>query len=401
MEMSIDVSVVVPVHNVEGYLEECLESLVNQTLKQIEIICVDDHSTDSSRSILERYALRDSRIIILSSSELNPEKNTAANSNNKGAGYARNIGLSVAKGDYVIFLDADDYFELTFLEEMSRRIRDKGADICLCGAFNYNCETKKETKSPAVLKQGYLNGYDVFSAKEFPKNIFSITSPAPWSKLYKRSFLISNNLQFQCLDNSNDVFFYVATFVCAKSIVFIPKCFIHYRLSRPGSLQNSNKEKNPDNFCKALIKCMYYIVEKNMLFELQHAFSLFATEIIRFNLGSAKSYKEWKSVVDSARGVIILFDNIFIKENCCSLSSRWLELKAAFVNKSAEDILWESFLASSRENAELKRKLTYEKSKNKKLDNKIKQIRSSASFQIGSSILLPYRKIKQLLSKEG
>lgn len=125
----IKVSVIVPVYNVEKYLKEAMDCIINQTLKEIEIICVDDGSTDSSLDILNKYADKDNRIIILEQE-------------NQGAGVARNTGLDIARGEYLSFLDPDDFFELTLLEEFYEKAISCDADIVVCGLNTYD-ETKK------------------------------------------------------------------------------------------------------------------------------------------------------------------------------------------------------------------------------------------------------------------
>lgn len=101
----VKVSVVIPVYNVENYLEECLDSIINQTLKDIEIICINDGSTDASIDILEKYAKADSRIQIF-------------NQNNSGLSAARNRGIELSKGEFVYFIDSDDYLDLNALKEL-------------------------------------------------------------------------------------------------------------------------------------------------------------------------------------------------------------------------------------------------------------------------------------------
>ena len=115
---NIKVSVIIPVYNVEPYLKECLNSIINQTLKDIEIICIDDCSTDNSYQILEEYSKKDNRIIILKN-----EKNTG------GPSTARNKGIDLAKGDYLYFIDSDDYIENNFLEEMYNTAKEYNTDI--------------------------------------------------------------------------------------------------------------------------------------------------------------------------------------------------------------------------------------------------------------------------------
>lgn len=106
--MEVKISVIIPVYNVEKYLRECLDSVVNQTFKDIEIICVDDGSTDKSLEILQEYKRKDDRFVILQQ-------------RHSGAGAARNYGLKLAEGKYIQFLDSDDYFEPTLLEELYTR----------------------------------------------------------------------------------------------------------------------------------------------------------------------------------------------------------------------------------------------------------------------------------------
>lgn len=142
--MNCLVSVIVPVCNVETYLEQALNTLKSQTLCDIEVICVDDGSTDSSRSIIEGYCERDARFRLMAQ-------------NNRGAALARNRGLGEASGKYVIFLDSDDFFEPTLLQRMYERIEEYGADICLCGAYNFNCLRGVEEKSNAVLKLSLIH----------------------------------------------------------------------------------------------------------------------------------------------------------------------------------------------------------------------------------------------------
>ena len=109
------VSVIIPVYNVEKYLRKCLESVVNQTLKDIEIICVNDGSTDSSALILDEYARNDNRIKVYTQE-------------NQGQGAARNMALELAQGDYIAFVDSDDWLEVSALEELYKFITEKGAE---------------------------------------------------------------------------------------------------------------------------------------------------------------------------------------------------------------------------------------------------------------------------------
>ena len=128
-ESQIKVSVIVPVYNTRPYLPQCLDSLCGQTLKEIEILCIDDGSTDGSAEYLEEAAKRDGRIRVF-------------RENNTGAGAARNIGLLEAKGAYLAFLDSDDFAEPQMLERMYREAWDAAADICVCQARRWHEDLK-------------------------------------------------------------------------------------------------------------------------------------------------------------------------------------------------------------------------------------------------------------------
>ena len=139
----IAVSVILPVYNVERFLSQCLDSLIQQTLRNIEIICVDDGSTDRSVEILENYAKRDKRIRIV-------------HQPNAGAGAARNSGMKIARGKYLSFLDSDDFYELEMLEKAYLKCEKDDANICVYRSNQYNQQTSKYTDMSWTIKRKYL-----------------------------------------------------------------------------------------------------------------------------------------------------------------------------------------------------------------------------------------------------
>ena len=134
----IKVSVIVAVYNGEEYLEQCMDSICGQTLQDIEIICVDDGSTDSSCDILERYREKDERVQVY-------------HQKNLYAGIARNTGKSHAQGEYLVFWDCDDFFEPEALEKMYEKAKEQDADICVCGARQYLQEKKQSFPVPRCI----------------------------------------------------------------------------------------------------------------------------------------------------------------------------------------------------------------------------------------------------------
>lgn len=171
----IKVSVIVPVYNVEDYLIECLTSIINQTLKEIEIICIDDCSTDGSYSILEEYAKKDYRIILIKNEE------------NMGVGYTRNVGEKLAKGEYIHFMDPDDCISLNFYECMYNTAKKYNSDVVniknILNIEKYN-KTRKYNNKEYEADVGLNNMYS------FKDSIYFTL----WSKLLKTSFLLENNI---------------------------------------------------------------------------------------------------------------------------------------------------------------------------------------------------------------
>ena len=158
------VSVIIPVYNTEEYLRECLDSVVNQTLKDIEIICIDDGSTDSSLDILKEYAKKDNRITVLKQK-------------NQSSGIARNAGLSIAQGKYLSFLDSDDLFELELLESLYKKIISTKSDIAICDADKFDSEGNNYNLKMLNLKN--VPEKNSFSQNDIPNNeIYDITLPA-------------------------------------------------------------------------------------------------------------------------------------------------------------------------------------------------------------------------------
>ena len=232
------VSVIIPVYNVEEYLRECLDSVVNQTLKEIEIICVDDGSTDNSLEILKEYAKKDSRITVITQQNLH-------------AGVARNAGLAVAKGEYLSFLDSDDFFELNMLEETYNKAKNDNAEIIIFGNYVYD-----QTKLKDIRKTTYLEKFlkkSPFSPEEFSNDLFLISNPNAWTKLFKKDIVKKNNVFFEKYISCNDITFVNTMLTLAHRISLINNPYIHYRI-------NTKINISADRGAKA--SCFVYAIKK-------------------------------------------------------------------------------------------------------------------------------------------
>ena len=200
MDSEIKISIIVPVYNTEKYLAQALDSLTGQTLKEIEIICVNDGSTDGSGEILARYASRDSRIKIITQT-------------NSGQSAARNAGMKAARGEYIGFLDADDWADKSAFEKLYRQSDDDDMVIGNICVYNQSMNTYDYNDSYCsinIFPQGFYNKH--FSPVECKDFLFRI-SVTPWNKIYKRSFLIENNLFFCSNLNFEDNPFFIEAFL--------------------------------------------------------------------------------------------------------------------------------------------------------------------------------------------
>lgn len=219
------VSVVLPVYNVERYLAACLDSLRSQSLRDIEIICVDDGSTDRSPMLLEMAAATDSRISIITKP-------------NGGLSSARNVGLAAATGDYVMFVDSDDFLHRRACETVVKTFAKTQAEIVTFGAYIHPSAhaTRWLTKTLSPRKK-------VFEAFE-PDLLFKEAArPFVWRSAFTRMFLEREGLGFdETVPFGEDQVFYFAAYPLSRRTALIPKRLYYYRASRPHSLMASRFE---------------------------------------------------------------------------------------------------------------------------------------------------------------
>lgn len=205
MIIMVKVSVVVAVYNVEDYLEECLNSLTNQTLTDIEIICVNDGSSDNSLKILEQYAKKDSRIQVYSQE-------------NQGHAVATNVGMTYATGDYLYLMDSDDVIKEKTLELAYNKATECDVDFVIFKAINYDNDEDKYFETISYSMDEVYNRVkdEIFSYDDVKDLIFTL-SVTPWSKLYKRSLITENNIVFpEGLIFDDNVFFWEVLFNSEK-----------------------------------------------------------------------------------------------------------------------------------------------------------------------------------------
>ena len=248
------ISIIIPVYNSEKVIEECLNSLLVQTFKDFEIICVNDGSTDNTLNILKNIKKKDKRINII-------------NQNNTGAGISRNEGMKKAKGEYLIFLDSDDIFEKTMLENLYNKIIEKDVDIVICNSITFKTQNKRKIfskrKNYLISNKRIKNKNNPFSSFDIKKDFFNLFIWWPWDKLYKKKYIKNLGIKFQNLRSTNDLYFVASSVIASKKILFLDKILIYHRVGVKSSISNS-REKSWDNFYYALKELKHFLIKKGL-----------------------------------------------------------------------------------------------------------------------------------------
>ncbi len=225
------ISVVIPVYNVERYIGLCLDSVINQTYKNLEIICVNDGSTDESLKIIEEYQEHDNRIKII-------------NQENRGLSAARNTGIKQVTGDYIAFLDSDDWVEEDFYEKLYNACENNNADVSI-GLTCYYYNNQNIQTDRWVNQHAFANKNNIVETIEDRQNI--IYSCACWNKIYKTELIKKNNLSFPEGLNIEDVPFTFAISILANKLVKVPEAKIFYRQQPDSIMQKASSTRLP--FC--------------------------------------------------------------------------------------------------------------------------------------------------------
>lgn len=222
------ISVIIPVYNVEPYLEKCVRSVLDQTFKDIEVICVDNASTDASPAILKKLAQQDDRVRVFTVENLGP-------------GHSRNKGLDEACGAYITFVDSDDFIAPKFCETLYHVAQVKNLDIAACDFYEYHHDNGQIVASSHRFEltcQYDLDSTQGNSRTDFAN--FAFASPFVWGKLYRRDIIEAPKIRFP-LGAVEDVPFIVSCLVQAKRVKRIPDYLYYYRVGRPGSISGKTE----------------------------------------------------------------------------------------------------------------------------------------------------------------
>lgn len=298
----IKLSLIIPVYNSESYLHKCLESAVNQTLKQIEIIIVNDGSTDSSVDIIKDFIAVDNRIVFI-------------NQQNLGLSCARNAGIKIAKGEFIGFLDSDDSLDSTFAQKMYAYAKETSSDIVMCDYFKviqkppYNIVIHKNIKNT------------IYSSSEALHKIIldlSIQNYA-WDKIYKRNLFIDNNvfypegMYYEDMPTTFRLFYY------ANQVAYIEQP-LYYYLQRKNSITRTFSDKHIDDIIKALYLMKEFMLDNSIYLKYQKEYKFFCYKnLVIFTQAILINYKPDKYTIKEAikylsSQINILKNDIILKE---------------------------------------------------------------------------------------
>lgn len=266
------ISVIIPCYNVEQFVAQCLDSIVNQTLCDIEIICIDDGSTDHTLEILKRYEGSDNRITVISQE-------------NSGAGAARNNGLRLAKGKYLSFLDADDFFEPNMLEEAYLSAEEYQADFVVFNSNQYHMDRDAFVATPLVIAVDQIPEQMPFSYQELTGNVFRTFVGWAWDKLFRKDFVLKHGLWFQEQRTTNDMLFVFSALVVADRIAVVDKVLVHRRRGNGESL-SVTREKSWHCFYDALIALRQRLYQEGIYEKLEQDYIDYALHFCLWNLNT-------------------------------------------------------------------------------------------------------------------
>lgn len=282
-------SIIVPVYNVEKYLPKCLDSLVNQTYKNIEIICINDGSTDNSLAILNEYAQKDIRIKII-------------NQENQGVSVARNNGIDNATGDYILFVDADDYIDINTCNIISKHIETVNADVI---SFQFDVITTNKIIHSYPNLYNDVNNIRFNKINNDEKDIFEILVNIPWKciwdKAYKKNFLITNKIKFnKNLTHAEDSLFMMDVFLCKPLTILIQDKLYFYKMDNPNSaihISNNEYVNKSKKYLDTIMEYSTYNIYTNSIkaFFMNDALNILVSKLCKSKLDN--KFIEYKSYI--------------------------------------------------------------------------------------------------------
>lgn len=324
------VSLVIPVYNSARYLRQCLDSVTGQTYQNLEIICINDGSADDSLAILKEYAAGDNRIRIFSKEN-----------EGKGAASARNLGLKNASGEYIQFIDSDDFFESDMVEILVEKAVDTGSDVVICAGQAFDDEKQCVAGRLPHPDLYYAPDMESFSWKDCPEYICEIADNYAWNKLFRRQLLIGHGLSFTPIPISDDQDISMIAPIVAKRVAIVDRALINYRVGT-GTSQCDSQTRHPEAAYEGTYSVVKHLRELGVYENVKQSYLNVAIRLMReyfdrmTELDKAEFlYNKYRNEIFPLLGASDLPEGYFHDPRV----GDWYRL---IITKSLEEILFES-----------------------------------------------------------
>lgn len=329
---NIQLSIIVPFHNAQKYVKSCLDSITKIEKLAVEIICVDDGSTDNTLELLKEYQNQDQRIVILKQENLY-------------AGVARNNGMKVARGKYITFIDADDeLFSTDTLYKAYELAEKHNCDLFVCSALGVE-DTQRTRRENGALRTGCLPEQKVVEAKQLGIYAIRAFGSVPWAKMFRRAFIEEHKLEFPPLKRSED-FCFVELAVClSKRISWLDEPLIFHRLEVSGSLEYT-KDETPTIFWEGNKLEIEALKQYGLWEAFREAFKLSCTFKLEYHLNAMKTFEGFNAVFTCEKEEIWpLLESIEAEPEDKAYGACKARLVEAFKHASAAECVFAKYLA--------------------------------------------------------
>ena len=395
----LKISVIIPAYNAENYIEECLNSILEENKISMEVICVDDGSTDRTLSILREYEEKDDRLRVITQK-------------NAGAGAARNNGLKFARGEYLAFLDADDFFDPGMLRLAYEQAHLDNSDIVVFRSSEFIDSTGEYREIDCGIREDLLPEKRPFAGSEIQKNIFEAFIGWPWDKLFRAEFIRETQLRFQEQRTTNDALFVFMAIVKAERISTMDEVLAYHRRLGDGQSLSVSREKSWDCFYKALIAMKEQLIAWDLFERYEQDFVNYALHFSLWNVNTIKGnaykllYLKLKEEWFQNLGILGQDDHFFY--NKAEINN----LKTIFQMDAEEYVFYRLDWALNhiqyqerqlnmlnQERDQLKQHLAEAEKRLRQEQESRKELQQSKSYQMGRVITWPYRELKDKVKK--
>lgn len=373
------VSVVIPVYNVERYVSDCLDSILAQTLSDVEIICVNDGSTDDSAAILRDYAQRDARILVLEQE-------------NQGLAGARNSGLDAATGEYVLFLDSDDWAEPTMIEEVYTRCVQDDADMGIFKLRYVYTDTGVSVDGHWTLQMRLVPDKVPFCRDDMAGRLFRFVTPSACNKMFRRAFLLERKLRFvRGLRRAEDVPFTYVALAVAERITVLDRVLLNYRKGVSDSLQSTIHEE-PLEICRALAFTKAEATRAGVFPQIERDFTNAALYQCLFTLESVKTVDAFRGLYGGLKATYFSELGICDRERGYFLDPRNYDQYVRITDETADEYLLDEIKMLRSELIDTRAALGSAKAATGKASASLSKTQQSQAYRLGRRLAAVIRR---------